>query len=163
MPNDRTLPSKRPTQDDQHIRKPLGINRWLIPFGVMATITLWVTTAVLIGTDTDPGITTIEMAIFAGTSIATMTTVVRGLQYVLHKSMADDHQMIRDDVEDLRGIVLELRARLVVAASETRALLEQISAKQNRLAELYWQNLADEVSADAKPNGSVVPFGRRHT
>lgn len=144
----------------RQVCKPRDIARWIIPFGTIATAALWVATLVVLDTDTDPGITTIEMAIFVGTSVATMATFLYAKDYVLHKSMANDHQMIRDDIEDLRGTVLELRARLVVAASENRAIVEQISAKQTRLAEMYWQNLADEVSAEA--NGSVVPFGRRH-
>lgn len=150
-------------------RRPRDFDRWVIPFGVLVSIALVVAAIVILVTDRDPAISTIELAVFTGASMAAVTCVVYARDYVLQRANAADHRALRDEVradrtaidqqfEELRGLILELRSRAVTASGETRTLLEQISTKQTDQNHLVWQSIAEHLGGEG---GSTVPFRRR--
>jgi hypothetical protein len=169
---------------EHHVSGPQDYNQWVIPAGVLITITLWIAVVVLLATDKDPALTTDEVALFGAAQIATISSVLYAKEYAIHRSAAADHQLLRvelasceertrEQIEELRAIAMEFRGRAVVAAGETRSELERLRDRQTAsfeelaklvadIRQLYWQNLADGITNGADVGGTTVPFRRRH-
>lgn len=134
------------------IHRPGASNYWLIPGAILITLGLWGGVLCALGSDTDPAVSTVEMALFIGAGVFTVSTALVVKEYLVHRAMADDHAAILDEVGDLR-------TQLLVAGAEHRAMLEQISAKHDQMKELYWEDFAENAAAKAS-GGGVVPFSQ---
>lgn len=162
-PDTHPLPSTvRPER--KTVEQPKERSRWAISSGAVTTAALWMTDIVLLAKDRSPTVTTTEMAVFAATSVGTVLTAVLARGYMIQQSMASDHQLIREEIGELRGLITEMRARLVVAAGETRTAITGLSEQQTGLRQLYWEGLAESLASESETNGhAVLPFGRRRS
>lgn len=148
---------------EQLARRPArDYARWAIPFAVLSTATLWAAGVVLLATDRDPTISTAELAVFSLTSMATATTILCVRHHLLQRDITSRCAAIRDDVAETRAMIIEHRARLVVAAAEGRELLNQMSATLAEIKALYWQDLAEDLKSQGT-NGSAIPISRRRS
>lgn len=162
-PDTHPLPSTvRPER--KTVEQPKERSRWAISSGAIASAALWMTDIVLLARDRSPTVTTTEMAVFAVTSVGTVLTAMFARGYVVGRSVASDHQLIREEIGELRGLITDLRVRLVVAAGETRTAINDVSKEQTGLRQLYWEGLAESLASESETNGhAVLPFGRRRS
>lgn len=137
-------------QQQPRVNRPGNANYWLIPAAVLGSVALWGIVWSVLAHDVDPAVSTMEILLLVAAGVVTIATVIVVKEYLFHVAVSDDHAAIREDLVDLR-------AQLVVIGAENRALLEQISLKEDQLKELYWEDFAQE----AKQVSGVVPFGRR--
>lgn len=163
MPNDDTVDlSTKAAQaagERRQLDKPRDFNHWVIPAACIATAILWILSAINVAEDKPGPHTLTQNLLVIGTWAMTSLTILYIKDYVLHRAMSRDHAALHAEIEELRALVLEARGRLIVAASENRTLLEQISTKQDLMAQLYWENFANEALGKAS-GAAVLPFSR---
>lgn len=132
------------------VSTPGEFNHWAIPGAVLITVALCGVALWMLAVDRDPGVTTAELTVLIAAGVGTVSTVSVVREYLHHKAVACDHAAILAEVAALRELV-------EISAGAQVAMLEQISAKEDRMTELYWHDFVDDVSK----NGGVVQFGRR--